>query len=210
MPTRPPPLKQPRRGRRPPPRGRSAHDRERPHRYLPETGDRGRDRVELEPFVRQGVESGQVRVGRVEVAVRAPVGRPVRPGSTRRVRAGPDRRTARRRRPAQLRGPRSRARSHALERQGGQVPALGVAMERRVEIGPRIADHGDPPDRELRSGRVVGARRVPGGACGNQYGRCRDAGHEATPGSAILAVREGDRSRGSMQWVISFGIGWRW
>ena len=43
------------------------------------------------------------------------------------------------------------------ERQGRQVEPVRVAVERRVEIGPGIADHRDRPDVELRPGRVAGA-----------------------------------------------------
>ena len=45
-----------------------------------------------------------------------------------------------------------------FERQPRKVGAVGVAMERTVEVRARVGDHFDPADLELRPRRVVGAR----------------------------------------------------
>ena len=44
------------------------------------------------------------------------------------------------------------------KRQVGEVGALGIAMERRIEIGAGIRDHVDPADLEGRSVVVIGGR----------------------------------------------------
>ena len=47
-----------------------------------------------------------------------------------------------------------------VERQLGEILAVGVAVERRIEVGAGVGDHVDPADLEARALVVIG-RRAP-------------------------------------------------
>ena len=48
----------------------------------------------------------------------------------------------------------------AIEREAGKVLAIGIAVERAVEIGAGVGDHVDPADLEGRAVVVIGGRSL--------------------------------------------------
>ena len=92
------------------------------------------------------------------------------------------RRTPRRRcraRAARRGGHDGAAGRRALEREPGQVGAVGVPVVRAVEVGAGVADHADPVDRELGARRVALARGLAGQVRGDRRRGQPRVGHEA-------------------------------
>jgi hypothetical protein len=66
----------------------------------------------------------------------------------------------------------------ALQRHGGEVVTVRIAVERCVEVGARIRDHTDTSDMELGAHRVVGPRFLPAQLIGDLgFGEARIHGH---------------------------------
>jgi len=70
---------------------------------------------------------------------------------------------------------------HPGEREGGEVGAVAVPVERAVEVGARVPHHRDPVDGELGARRVVGARLLPGQVHADLGARQPRVGDHAVP-----------------------------
>ncbi len=81
-----------------------------------------------------------------------------------------------------------------LEGQAGQVVAVGEAMERHVEIRPRVGAHRDEPDleRDARAVHLLG--RLPGEMVGDR--RHGQAGIRGHPGGDVMAEVDEPARRG--------------